>query len=86
MEECFVYVLGCAGPSRYLTYVGWTLDLDRRLSQHNAGTGRALDPRAELGADPQRALHQPAGRDEPGMAPEARPRVPPPPRRQGAGA
>lgn len=39
MEECFVYVLGCAGPSRYLTYVGWTLDLDRRLSQHNAGTG-----------------------------------------------
>ncbi|WP_322517844.1 GIY-YIG nuclease family protein [Rhodopseudomonas palustris] len=38
-EECFVYVLGCAGPSRYLTYVGWTLDLDRRLSQHNAGTG-----------------------------------------------
>ncbi|ABD06609.1 Excinuclease ABC, C subunit-like [Rhodopseudomonas palustris HaA2] len=39
VEECFVYVLGCAGPNRYLTYVGWTLDLDRRLSQHNAGTG-----------------------------------------------
>jgi putative endonuclease len=38
-EECFVYVLGCESPSRYLTYVGWTLDLDRRLSQHNAGTG-----------------------------------------------
>jgi putative endonuclease len=39
MEECFVYVLGCAGRDRYLTYVGWTLDLDRRLAQHNAGTG-----------------------------------------------
>ncbi|MFC0240092.1 GIY-YIG nuclease family protein [Rhodopseudomonas telluris] len=38
-EECFVYVLGCASPGRYLTYVGWTLDLDRRLAQHNAGTG-----------------------------------------------
>ena len=38
-EECFVYVLGCEGPSRYLTYVGWTLDIDRRLAQHNAGTG-----------------------------------------------
>jgi putative endonuclease len=39
VEECFVYVLGCAAPSRYLTYVGWTLDLDRRLGQHNSGTG-----------------------------------------------
>ena len=38
-EECFVYVLGCASAARYLTYVGWTLDLDRRLGQHNAGTG-----------------------------------------------
>ncbi len=38
-EECFVYVLGCASAGRYLTYVGWTLDLDRRLAQHNAGTG-----------------------------------------------
>jgi putative endonuclease len=39
MEQCFVYVLGCAGGDRYLTYVGWTLDLDRRLTQHNSGTG-----------------------------------------------
>lgn len=38
-EECFVYVLGCASATRYLTYVGWTLDLDRRLAQHNSGTG-----------------------------------------------
>jgi putative endonuclease len=26
-------------PRRYKTYVGWTLDLDRRLEQHNAGRG-----------------------------------------------
>ncbi len=39
MEDCFVYVLGCAGHGRTLTYVGWTLDVDRRLAQHNAGTG-----------------------------------------------
>ncbi|KIZ37103.1 MULTISPECIES: GIY-YIG nuclease family protein [Rhodopseudomonas] len=39
VEDCFVYVLGCASGRRYLTYVGWTLDLDRRLAQHNAGTG-----------------------------------------------
>jgi putative endonuclease len=35
----FVYVLGCRTPSRYLTYVGWTTDVDRRLAQHNAGSG-----------------------------------------------
>jgi putative endonuclease len=39
METCFVYVLGCVANGRYLTYVGWTLDLERRLAQHNAGTG-----------------------------------------------
>lgn len=33
----YVYVLGCQTPARYLTYVGWTLDLDRRLAEHNAG-------------------------------------------------
>jgi putative endonuclease len=36
----FVYVLGSAdrkmGPK---TYVGWTLDLERRLAKHNAGKG-----------------------------------------------
>lgn len=35
----FVYVLGCAAPHGFLTYVGWTNDLDRRLAMHNAGTG-----------------------------------------------
>jgi putative endonuclease len=36
---CFVYVLGSRHKGRSLTYVGWTVDLDRRLAQHNAGTG-----------------------------------------------
>ena len=35
----FVYVLGCNAPGGYRTYVGWTLDLERRLAQHNSGTG-----------------------------------------------
>jgi len=35
----FVYVLGCDEPDGYRTYVGWALDLDRRLVQHNSGTG-----------------------------------------------
>jgi putative endonuclease len=34
-----VYVLGSGDRGRYLTYVGWTTDLARRLAQHNAGTG-----------------------------------------------
>ena len=36
---CYVYVIGaeCTGKPR--TYVGWTLDLDRRLAQHNSGRG-----------------------------------------------
>ena len=34
----YVYVLlSRARPKR--TYVGWTLDLARRIEQHNAGTG-----------------------------------------------
>ena len=37
--SCFVYVLGCRGEKGNRTYVGWTVDLDRRLAQHNAGTG-----------------------------------------------
>lgn len=34
-----VYVLGSHSGPRYLTYVGWTNDIARRLAQHNAGTG-----------------------------------------------
>lgn len=37
--DCIVYVLGSFRDGRRRTYVGWTLDLDRRLAQHNAGTG-----------------------------------------------
>ena len=36
---CFVYVLGSLGKGGYRTYVGWTLDVDGRLTQHNNGTG-----------------------------------------------
>jgi putative endonuclease len=35
----YIYVIGTFGP-RALTYVGWTLDLDRRLAEHN-GSGKA---------------------------------------------
>ena len=36
---CYVYVLSNEGGTSYQTYVGWTIDLDRRLKQHNVGTG-----------------------------------------------
>ncbi|MEA2992370.1 MAG: putative endonuclease [Alphaproteobacteria bacterium] len=35
----FVYILGCRTRDRYLTYVGWTTDVARRLAQHNDGSG-----------------------------------------------
>jgi len=37
--KCFVYVLGSYGKNICRTYVGWTVDLDRRLAEHNAGKG-----------------------------------------------
>jgi putative endonuclease len=37
--ECFVYVLGSPGKTAYRTYVGWAVDVDRRLAAHNAGKG-----------------------------------------------
>jgi putative endonuclease len=33
---CFCYILECADGTYY---TGWTIDPDRRLRQHNAGTG-----------------------------------------------
>ena len=34
----FVYVLATQNPDgRTITYVGWTLDLERRLAEHNGG-------------------------------------------------
>ena len=38
-EASFVYVIGTTTARGQKTYVGWTLDPDRRLQQHNAGTG-----------------------------------------------
>ncbi|MEI4473211.1 GIY-YIG nuclease family protein [Frigidibacter sp. MR17.24] len=38
--RAFVYVLGRLGPRGAATYVGWTLDLDRRLAEHNSGLTR----------------------------------------------
>jgi putative endonuclease len=35
----FVYILGTSTPRGPISYVGWTLDLERRLAQHNAGKG-----------------------------------------------
>jgi putative endonuclease len=35
----FVYVLGCRGKGRTLTYVGWTTDVAARLAKHNGGRG-----------------------------------------------
>jgi putative endonuclease len=36
MAEAWVYLLRCRDGS---LYTGWTVDLERRLDQHRAGTG-----------------------------------------------
>ena len=36
MADAFVYILRCADGS---LYTGWTVDLERRLAAHAAGTG-----------------------------------------------
>ena len=39
-DTCFVYVLGSFDDrGRARTYVGWTTELKRRITEHNAGTG-----------------------------------------------
>ena len=41
-NSCFVYVLGTTGvtdQSSMRTYVGWSNDLNMRISKHNKGTG-----------------------------------------------
>ena len=38
MSDAFVYLLRCADGS---LYCGWTIDLERRLAAHSAGTGSA---------------------------------------------
>lgn len=39
MSVGYVYVLGCATADDRRTYVGWCVDLDARLTAHNAGRG-----------------------------------------------
>ena len=45
----FVYVLAARNPDgRTITYVGWTLDLERRLAEHNgAKTSRGAQKGAK---------------------------------------
>lgn len=37
--DFFVYILGCRDKDGLRTYVGWTTEPERRLAEHNAGTG-----------------------------------------------
>ena len=37
--SCFVYLLGSNGKGGPRTYVGWTTDLEKRLTAHNLGKG-----------------------------------------------
>jgi putative endonuclease len=42
----YVYVLATQNPDgQTVTYVGWTLDLDRRLAEHNGKAGGAKTTR-----------------------------------------
>ena len=73
--DCFVYVLGSRVNNRPLTYVGWTNDIARRLTQHNTGKGaRTTRGRAWVAAA-FGMVSDPAASHEPRMAPQARPQT-----------
>ena len=45
----YVYVLTARNPDgRTITYVGWTLDLERRLAEHNGGPAGAKTTRGRV--------------------------------------
>ena len=45
----FVYVLAAKNPDgRTITYVGWTLDLERRLDEHNGKKAGARSTRGRI--------------------------------------
>jgi putative endonuclease len=45
----FVYILSAQNPDgRTITYVGWTLDLERRLTEHNDGRAGAKTTRGRF--------------------------------------
>jgi len=47
----FVYVLATTNPDgRTITYVGWTLDLERRLAEHNGKASGAKTTRGRAWA------------------------------------
>ena len=47
----FVYVLAARNPGgRSITYVGWTLDLERRLEEHNGKKAGARSTRGRAWA------------------------------------
>ena len=47
----FVYVLATTNPDgRIVTYVGWTLDLDRRVAEHNGSLRGARSTRGRAWA------------------------------------
>ena len=59
MAEAYVYILRCADGS---LYTGWTVDLDRRLAAHAAGTASRYTRSAPAGDARRRPGRWPTGR------------------------
>ena len=59
-----------------MTYVGWTLDLDRRLAEHNGEAAAPSPPAASLVAGLRREIPHPAKGHGAGICLEAGPRLP----------